>query len=402
MAALVIGLCVLAACGGGDDDAADTGNDQQVGSSSSTRADPAGRRLPAAETRATDSIAIRAASSFSDGDGPFPTFTEESGSGAYVDDVYRLATFPADSTTNAGYGPDDYGPVSDTEAWFDSRGAPGDAGFGVVCRMQDDGTSYYKMGVGNDGTYAIGVVVENESTILTGDGQWVGSDLLDATRRDFIVRGVCDGDRISLYLGGDLVDSVTDDTLTSGSVGAFVETFDEPNASVDISIFEASGEVEPDAISTGQRDTFEHLFHSAPDEVHRCDLHDSARLRLDTTPLVSTTCDRVTYLATDRPRDTRRIFRELIDQVGGRVYDELRARPGFPDCGRDRDVRGTFPARVGGGGIACVDVGDETLIVWYGTDGIVGLVRVPDDARADLADAWGPGWWPLTMTFKPG
>ena len=39
-------------------------------------------------------------------------------------------------------------------ATFQTEGSPPDVGFGVVCRMQDE-QNYYRLGVSNDGQYAI-------------------------------------------------------------------------------------------------------------------------------------------------------------------------------------------------------------------------------------------------------
>jgi len=109
-------------------------------------------------------------------------------------------------------------------------GGPDDNNFGLICRYQD-ASNFYALLISSDGFYGVLVSVDNE-------WQFVGMDILlpsvkiNQGARSNDIRADCVGDRLSLYVNGELLVRVTDDTLGSGDVGLIAGTFGE--AGVDI------------------------------------------------------------------------------------------------------------------------------------------------------------------------
>ncbi len=117
-------------------------------------------------------------------------------------------------------------------ATFETTGSPPDVGFGVVCRMQDE-NDYYRLGVSNDGQYAIQRVLKGATTVLTG-GKWQSNASIRSTPGPFAVRGECIGDTLTLFESNLKIASVRDTALRGPHVGVFLESFAEPNAVVKV------------------------------------------------------------------------------------------------------------------------------------------------------------------------
>jgi hypothetical protein len=103
----------------------------------------------------------------------------------------------------------------------DARVASGaqDGHYGVLCRYED-AESFYYFAVSADGYYAIFRREESGLKILTGDGSgMLPSAHIKTGKQVNHVLGVCDGDELSLYVNGQFLESVTDETYTQGDVG---------------------------------------------------------------------------------------------------------------------------------------------------------------------------------------
>jgi hypothetical protein len=130
------------------------------------------------------------------------------------------------------------------EASFTTNGSPKDTGFGVVCRRRDN-DNYYRLGVGNDGTFAIAKVENGTSTVLTGGGKWVRDRRLSDEPGTFTVRGECRGPTLRLFVDNQPIIQIADVTFDrAGGVGVFVETFALPNATITVSRLSARGFVD--------------------------------------------------------------------------------------------------------------------------------------------------------------
>jgi serine/threonine protein kinase len=103
--------------------------------------------------------------------------------------------------------------------------------YGIVFRVSgsSDSRSYYIFGVTTQGKYYLQKKI---------DGQWADTDPVSATSSQSIKQGqgknvlrvLARGDQIALYINGFLVSTVTDDSVSSGSVGIFAGTGDNDSA----------------------------------------------------------------------------------------------------------------------------------------------------------------------------
>ena len=101
--------------------------------------------------------------------------------------------------------------------------------YGVKCRVQvEEGTGGdgYAMMISGDGYYSIQEITGGSYESLV---DWTTSPVInqgDATNR---IRAVCVGDRLALYVNGELLAETTDDTYTSGDISLMAATL-EPEA----------------------------------------------------------------------------------------------------------------------------------------------------------------------------
>lgn len=95
-----------------------------------------------------------------------------------------------------------------------------DGHFGVMCRHADLDNFYY-FSISADGYYAIFRRVDGgDMEILTGDGSHMTpSAAIKTGEQDNHLLAVCQGDKLSLYANGQLLETVTDDTHAQGDVG---------------------------------------------------------------------------------------------------------------------------------------------------------------------------------------
>jgi len=103
--------------------------------------------------------------------------------------------------------------------------------YGIVFRVggSSDARSYYIFGVTSEGKYYLQKKI---------NGTWHGTDPVSATSSQYIkpgqakniLRVLARGDQIALYINGFLVNTVTDDSISSGSVGIFAGTGDNDSA----------------------------------------------------------------------------------------------------------------------------------------------------------------------------
>ena len=103
--------------------------------------------------------------------------------------------------------------------------------YGIVFRVSgsSDARSYYIFGVTTNGKYYLQKKIE---------GEWADTDPVSATSSQAtkpgqvknVLRVLARGQEIQLYINGSLVNTVTDDSVSSGSVGIFAGTGDNDSA----------------------------------------------------------------------------------------------------------------------------------------------------------------------------
>jgi hypothetical protein len=105
--------------------------------------------------------------------------------------------------------------------------------FGIICNLQNaDDTSYY-FAVRGSGDYAIGRYTLTDDILITNDGEWTPSNAITPSADSYRIGVDCGNGILNLYADGRLVDSVSDSTFTSGSVGLFAWS-DEKQNSTDV------------------------------------------------------------------------------------------------------------------------------------------------------------------------
>ncbi|MBN1178806.1 MAG: hypothetical protein JXD18_06320 [Anaerolineae bacterium] len=121
---------------------------------------------------------------------------------------------------------------SDVDVQVDARWVSGSprAHFGVICRYRSPDDFYY-FAVSADGYYAIMKFEDGASEVLTGAGFLRAPVIYTGTTLN-IVRALCYEDQLTLYVNGERVASVMDDTFRRGDVGLAVGTGDEGAARV--------------------------------------------------------------------------------------------------------------------------------------------------------------------------
>ena len=95
-----------------------------------------------------------------------------------------------------------------------------DGHFGVLCRYAD-AASFYYFAISADGYYAIfGRKGGGELDVLSGDGDGMTfSSIIRTGGQTNNIQAVCQGDELSLYVNGELLETVVDSTHSRGDVG---------------------------------------------------------------------------------------------------------------------------------------------------------------------------------------
>lgn len=102
-----------------------------------------------------------------------------------------------------------------------NNGTDSTTAFGIICHQQNPITdSYYYMVVTPAGEYAIAkAALAQTDLFLTNNDQWATSDAVTQNAGSYRVGADCGNGRLTLYVDGQQIDSVTDSTYTSGGVG---------------------------------------------------------------------------------------------------------------------------------------------------------------------------------------
>ncbi len=115
---------------------------------------------------------------------------------------------------------------TDSKVEVDAISLSGEASdrFGIQCRYNDPGNNYFAV-ISSDGFYGIGKVSDGIQSFLNESGMEPSNEinLGDAVNH---IRFDCIGDRLSLYVNGDFVDSVVDEEFSSGDAGLIAGTFE--------------------------------------------------------------------------------------------------------------------------------------------------------------------------------
>ena len=91
-----------------------------------------------------------------------------------------------------------------------------------MCHLQATSDSYYYLVITPGGNYAIALTKEGETDLfLTNNDQWGHSDLIVENKATYRIGADCGNGRLTLYVDGQQIASVTDGTFASGIVGLY-------------------------------------------------------------------------------------------------------------------------------------------------------------------------------------
>ena len=95
--------------------------------------------------------------------------------------------------------------------------------FGFICAQQSKDWSFYYLGITPAGEYAIIKATDGESDVfLTNNGKWGASDLIPEKAASYRVGGDCGNGKLTLYVDGKQIASISDNTYGSGHAGLFI------------------------------------------------------------------------------------------------------------------------------------------------------------------------------------
>jgi len=95
--------------------------------------------------------------------------------------------------------------------------------FGILCYQQDDSDNYYYAVMTPGGEYAIAKALSGDNDLfLTNDDQWGTSNLITRDVASYRIGMDCGNGALTLYVDGHIVDSVVDETYTSGYIGLII------------------------------------------------------------------------------------------------------------------------------------------------------------------------------------
>lgn len=151
-------------------------------------------------------------------------YSDDSASTDYFEDTYRIKVDDSNWYAWANPGKTFTDVRVEVDAWKAS-GPDGDAA--IICRYKDE-QNFYLLNITTDGYYGISKIVAGEDTLIGSDMLEFSSLIKTGAGEVNHLRADCIGNRLSLYVNGDILAEVTDSDLTSGDVGLASGTYDDP------------------------------------------------------------------------------------------------------------------------------------------------------------------------------
>lgn len=159
---------------------------------------------------------------FSDDNSGWGTGTDSQSSVEYVNGGLQMTSFKDNFFTWSNPDTNDYQDVH-MEVTVENNSGGIRTGFGILCDQQVVGSSYYYFVVTSDGQYAIAEAsLTKDDVFLTNNDDWADSSLIPQNADTYRIGADCGNGALTLYVNGNQIDSVTDDTYTKGNVGVFL------------------------------------------------------------------------------------------------------------------------------------------------------------------------------------
>jgi hypothetical protein len=162
---------------------------------------------------------------FSDSNSGWGTGTDADSSVEYVNNGLQSQVFTSNFFTWSTPGDTSYENIH-IEAAVKNDSTDPLSMMGVICFEQGKSTSFYYLGVAADGYYTISTSTAGQKDVSLKNGT---SSLVPTDNQTFTLGADCGSGKLALYINGQLVDSVQDSTYTSGRVGLFTSSSDQPN-----------------------------------------------------------------------------------------------------------------------------------------------------------------------------
>jgi hypothetical protein len=330
------------------------------------------------------------------------TFDDGNGHAEVVAGIYQLGLRTGQAVVTATL-PHAYPRDQVVTATFETAGSPPDAGFGAVCRMQDE-KNYYRLGVSNDGQYAIQRVRAGEPTVLTG-GKWQSNPAIRATPGPYAVRAECIGDTLTLLESNRQIASVHDRTIRGPHAGVFVESFAEPNTVVKVTSLTVRAFDDRKQVDESAADGWDDLMRTQH-VTRTCTLLAPAGARTGKGALYASRCGPVVFVGMRTPARAADEYARILRDSGA----ALKPVRDLPDCPKRTNLRGPLPSPTAAtaaadpprlGTVACLAFDGATGVVWiHSLPGVIGVRRVGARDRA----AWkgyGPDWPTFALREEP-
>jgi hypothetical protein len=119
--------------------------------------------------------------------------------------------------------------LSEIDMTFEARaieGSESNISYGALCHLIDN-ENFYIFNVTADGFYNLGKYVDDEHEEII---DWSESSAINTGTASNTVRVVCDGSQLELYVNGETLISIQDESLSGGTFALQAGTFDEGDA----------------------------------------------------------------------------------------------------------------------------------------------------------------------------
>lgn len=174
---------------------------------------------------------------FSD-DSKWGTLTDTDSSVQYENSTLHMEVFRENFVIWSTPNDEDYGRVH-VEVTVTTNSTDPTTAYGFICAQQPKDWSFYYLAVTPAGEYAVIKATDGEDDLfLTGDGKWATSSEVAYQAATYRVGADCGGGKLTLYVDGKQIASVTDSTYGTGRVGLFTWSGDKaPSADVNFDDF---------------------------------------------------------------------------------------------------------------------------------------------------------------------
>lgn len=160
---------------------------------------------------------------FSNSDSGWGTGTDEFSAVDYEDGGLKMTVFEPYYVTWSTPSLEYYENVH-IEVTVKNESTDPEALFGIICNEQASTPAFYYVGVSPDGYYAFIKSSIVQDDVFLKDGK---SDVISSSASSMQLGLDCGNGSMALYVNGQMIDSVSDSTYTSGVVGLFAASDDQ-------------------------------------------------------------------------------------------------------------------------------------------------------------------------------